>query len=222
MPRYRTEYIVEFIPNATMETAHHIIIYGCKVPGYHVRDSPRAVWECGEMSGVVGPDSPYLRAPVCSGTYSIIYAWAMDAPSLVLPDKVGFKVGKGTDIAFLVLQVHYAKVDRFLKGDRDQSGIILSMTPDSANRVNKRAGVLLLGTQGSIPAKSIEHMETSCKISQPILMHPFAFRTHTHKLGKLVTGWLIEDGKWKLLGKRDTQKPQVFFIFGCCERKHCS
>lgn len=209
MPRYETEYIVEFIPNATMATAHHILIYGCQLPGYYERDTPRAVWECGEMAGGVDGNSPYKRAAVCKGVQSIIYAWAMDAPKLVLPEKVGFKVGKETEISFLILQVHYAHVDRFLNGDYDQSGIILSMVPGITKTVTKRAGVLLLGTLGHIQARSTEHMETSCRINQPIVMHPFAFRTHTHKLGKLVTGWLIKDGEWRLIGKRDPQKPQV-------------
>ena len=38
-------YIVGFQPNATMNTAHHILIYGCKEPG-----TAKAVWNCGEMA----------------------------------------------------------------------------------------------------------------------------------------------------------------------------
>jgi hypothetical protein len=30
----------------------------------------------------------------------------------------------------------------------------------------------------------VEVFEVACKIQQDIVMHPFAFRTHTHKLGK--------------------------------------
>ena len=209
MPQKETEYIIEFLPNATMTTAHHILIYGCKVPGYYERDTPRAVWDCGEMYSSQGTHSAYRRSSVCSGTSSIIYAWAMDAPELILPQSVGFKVGKETDINFLVLQVHYAHVDRFIAGETDSSGITLSMVPGHANVVTKRAGVLLLGTGGLIPASSYEHMETTCTISQSIELHPFAFRTHTHKLGKVVSGWFVRDGHWQLIGKRDPQKPQV-------------
>lgn len=39
-----TYYIVGFEPNATMNTAHHIIIYGCGKPG-----SADDIWNCGEM-----------------------------------------------------------------------------------------------------------------------------------------------------------------------------
>ncbi|OXU20067.1 hypothetical protein TSAR_006430 [Trichomalopsis sarcophagae] len=40
-----TYYIVGFEPNATMDTAHHIILYGCSKPG-----SSKPLWNCGEMS----------------------------------------------------------------------------------------------------------------------------------------------------------------------------
>lgn len=42
---------VGFLPNATAHIAHHILIYGCSVPGFHQRDTPHAVWDCGEMAG---------------------------------------------------------------------------------------------------------------------------------------------------------------------------
>lgn len=42
-----------------------------------------------------------------------MYAWARDAPTLVLPKDVGFKVGKSSAIQYLVLQVHYASIEKF-------------------------------------------------------------------------------------------------------------
>jgi hypothetical protein len=32
----------------------------------------------------------------------------------------------------------------------------------------------------------VEVFEVACKIEQDIVMHPFAFRTHTHKLGNSI------------------------------------
>lgn len=98
-----------------MATAHHILIYGCEMPGYYERDTPRAVWNCGEMANNAGGENYYPKGSICKGSSQIIYAWAMDAPALKLPAGVGFKVGKDTDINYLVLQVHYAHVDRFLR-----------------------------------------------------------------------------------------------------------
>lgn len=77
--------------------------------------------------------------------------------------------------------------------------------------MNKQAGVLLLGTAGSIKPMSEEHMETTCTIEEDKVIHPFAFRVHTHSLGKVVSGYHIRNGKWTLLGKRDPMKPQMFY-----------
>lgn len=55
-------------------------------------------------------------------------------------------------------------------------------------------------------------MESSCYINEPVELHPFAFRVHTHKLGTAVSGWKINNGHWELLGKRSPQLPQVCFL----------
>lgn len=62
-----------------------------------------------------------------------------------------------------------------------------------------------------IPPMSVEHMETSCSINENKVIHPFAFRVHTHALGKVVTGYRIRNGNWTLLGRRDPLKPQMFY-----------
>ena len=40
-----THYVIGFKPNATMHTAHHMLVYGCEEPG-----SDADVFNCGEMS----------------------------------------------------------------------------------------------------------------------------------------------------------------------------
>lgn len=71
---------------------------------------------------------------------------------------------------------------------------------------------MLLGTQGIIPPMSDEYMETHCRIQENKIIYPFAFRTHTHALGKLVTGYRVRDrSEWTLLGKRDPMLPQMFY-----------
>lgn len=44
--------------------------------------------------------------------------------------------------------------------------------------------MILLGTGGSIQPMSEANMETSCVINEKKVMHPFAYRTHTHSLGE--------------------------------------
>lgn len=68
----------------------------------------------------------YKLGSVCAGSkQSIIYAWALDAPKLVLPNDVAFKLGGDTDKKYLVMQVHYANVDSFINGGTDRSGLKL-------------------------------------------------------------------------------------------------
>ena len=84
----------------------------------------------------------------------------------------------------------------------------------------KTAGVLLMATGGRIKANSVEHMDTACKLSENKVIHPFAFRTHTHALGELfilqiltcvvtqiyISLWLgLAKGFWKMLLRVDVQ-----------------
>ena len=141
-----------------------------------------ATWDCGEMAA---RDPGQESHPVCApGSASqIIFAWAMDAPELELPPGVGFRVGGGSSIKYLVLQVHYASTD-YIDAAGDDSGVILRYTEQE---LPKTAGVLLMGTGGSAPAHSTTYFETSCDIEDSRVIHPFAFRTHTHSLGEFRT-----------------------------------
>lgn len=202
-PRNRFN-IVGFQPNASMHTAHHMLLYGCSEPG-----SNDSVWNCGEMQRNV-IDEIYSTASPCRSGSQIVYAWARDAPSLHLPKDVGFLVGQGSPIKYLVLQVHY--MHRFPKGHTDNSGVFLKYTKAHMPR---QAGVILLGTSGIIMPNMVEHMETACTMTEDKTIHPFAFRTHTHSLGTLVSGYVVHRNKdgdeWTLLGKKNPQLPQMFY-----------
>ncbi|XP_068146120.1 peptidylglycine alpha-hydroxylating monooxygenase isoform X1 [Drosophila tropicalis] len=201
-----TYYIVGYNPNATMNTAHHMLLYGCGEPG-----TAKSTWNCGEMA----QNSEEEQASPC-GPHShsqILYAWARDAPRLGLPPGVGFKVGKDSPTKYLVLQVHYAHVQKFQDGTTDDSGVFIEYTEKP---LKKLAGTLLLGTGGSIPAMATEHMETACEISENKVLHPFAYRVHTHGLGKVVSGYRVRSNdrgvqEWTQLGKRDPLTPQMFY-----------
>ena len=41
-------------------------------------------------------------------------------------------------------------------------------------------------------------------------IHPFAFRTHTHAMGRVVSGYFKHENQWTLIGKRNPQWPQLF------------
>ena len=76
--------------------------------------------------------------------------------------------------------MHYASVDQ-IPETGDDSGVFLKYTSQPQPKV---AGVLLLGTAGSIPAHSTTFFETACEIDDSREIHPFAFRVHTHALGE--------------------------------------
>ncbi|XP_076174098.1 peptidylglycine-alpha-hydroxylating monooxygenase [Ptiloglossa arizonensis] len=195
-------YVTGFEPNATMATTHHILLYGCGKPG-----SSKLVWDCGEMGHRMNENDETMVP--CAEESQILYAWARDAPTLILPKGVGFKVGGDSPIKYLVLQVHYVHIDRFKDGRTDDSGVFLHYT---LRPLNKLAGVLLLGTSGTIPPKSTTYMETACTIKENKVIHPIAYRTHTHSLGKVVSGYLIKpDYTWIELGKQDPMTPQMFY-----------
>ncbi|CAG9796972.1 unnamed protein product [Diatraea saccharalis] len=208
-----------------MHTAHHMLLYGCSEPG-----SNDSVWSCGEMqSNEI--DDRYNTASPCRTGSQIVYAWARDAPSLQLPEDVGFLIGKDSAIKYLVLQIHY--MHRFPENTFDNSGVFLKYTKTPMRR---EAGVLLLGTGGVVGARRVEHMETACVLREHKTIHPFAFRTHTHALvdlncinlnliestrsvtippGTVVSGYAIRRGpggdSWRLLGRRSPQLPQMFY-----------
>jgi peptidylglycine monooxygenase len=95
-------YITGFEPKADKNTAHHMILFGCQMPG---KTDP--VFHCGAMDAGQQEDSP-TTSPCANGT-SIIYAWAQNAPKLHLPKDVGFRVGgEGSNVVWLVLQVKHA------------------------------------------------------------------------------------------------------------------
>uniref|UniRef100_A0A0N5AWM1 peptidylglycine monooxygenase n=1 Tax=Syphacia muris TaxID=451379 RepID=A0A0N5AWM1_9BILA len=180
-----------------MQKAHHMLLFGCDEPGSYEK-----IWDCGQMT-VAGPS--FVRAQPCKNKQSVIYAWGRDAPPLVLPEGVGFKVGGDTSTRYLVLQVHYSK-----KLGPDNSGIAIQSTTEP---LEKTASVLLMVTSGVLPP--LKTFEAACMVDEDVVLHPIAFRTHTHRHGIKVDSWVVKelpDGNdyWELLGERDPLLPQLF------------
>ena len=84
---------VGFEPLANSHQIHHVIVYGCEMPGSEEEawsvlnslDNLKLLFsrDCGEMASSKGR---YSHSPVCAYQPDIIYAWAHDAPKLILPD----------------------------------------------------------------------------------------------------------------------------------------
>uniref|UniRef100_A0A6Q2Z5S0 Peptidylglycine alpha-amidating monooxygenase n=1 Tax=Esox lucius TaxID=8010 RepID=A0A6Q2Z5S0_ESOLU len=166
--------MLDFEPHASMETAHHMLLYGCRTPV---------------------STTTYCVKGTCEDEASIMYAWARNAPPTKLPPDVGFKVGGKSRITYFVLQIHYGDVRAFRDHHRDCSGLTLHMT-------SKPVHFKMSST--------VTNADIACTYdSYPI--YPFAFRTHTHKLGLVVSGYRIRDGKWTLIGRQTPQLPQAFY-----------
>uniref|UniRef100_UPI0037E7CFF3 peptidyl-glycine alpha-amidating monooxygenase isoform X1 n=1 Tax=Semicossyphus pulcher TaxID=241346 RepID=UPI0037E7CFF3 len=192
VPTNRDSYIVDFIPHASMNTVHHMLLFGCKTPV-----STSSYWDCGSVQGT------------CEDEASIMYAWARNAPPTKLPKDVGFKVGRSSGMTHFVLQIHYGDVSAFRDHHRDCSGLSLRMTTKPQPFI---AGIYLLMSVDTVilPGNRVTNADVACDYSSyPI--YPFAFRTHTHHLGKVVSGYRIRDRKWTLIGRQSPQLPQAFY-----------
>ncbi|XP_017552812.2 peptidyl-glycine alpha-amidating monooxygenase B isoform X1 [Pygocentrus nattereri] len=185
-------YVVDFVPHASMDTAHHMLLYGCRTPY-----STKGYWDCGTEQGT------------CEDEAKIMYAWARNAPPTKLPKDVGFKVGGDTRITYFVLQIHYGDVKNFRDHHRDCSGLTLRMTSKPQPYI---AGMYLMMSVDTVipPGNAVTNADIACTYqSYPI--HPFAFRTHTHRLGKVVSGYRVRNGQWTLIGRQSPQLPQAFY-----------
>ncbi|XP_077478140.1 peptidyl-glycine alpha-amidating monooxygenase B isoform X2 [Stigmatopora argus] len=192
VPTRHTLYVVDFIPQASMKTVHHMLLFGCRSPV-----STTDYWDCGSGQGT------------CEDKSSILYAWARNAPHKKLPKDVGFKVGPSSGVSYFVLQIHYGDATAFQDHHKDCSGVTLEMTSTPQPFT---AGIYLLGSVGTViqPGNTVTNADVACDYtSYPI--HPFAFRTHTHRLGKVVSGYRVRNGEWTLIGRQSPQLPQAFY-----------
>ncbi|KAA6418001.1 MAG: peptidylglycine alpha-amidating monooxygenase [Trebouxia sp. A1-2] len=121
---------------------------------------------------------------------------------------VGYGVGPGSAMQSLVLQVHYLQE----RPAGDQSGIRLRMTSKSTPF---SAGMINYASYFTIPPGKPKHpIENQCCYSGFEILKGFAFRVHTHALGRSVNLERIEQQNGKQVSKelceRDPQLPQGF------------
>nr|AAD42258.1 alpha-amidating enzyme precursor 1 [Lymnaea stagnalis] len=183
-------YIYKFEALANASTAHHMLLYGCDGEPA----SKDQIWNCPAM---------------CDGKQAtILFAWAKNAPPTILPKGVGLRIGSSTSIKTLVLQVHYARSFEDSEAP-DHSGIMIHTTHKKQKFV---AGIfLLMSTSFSIPEGNSSYpVDISCKFDQEKSIFPFAYRTHAHGLGRVITGYQKNE-TYHQIGKGNPQWPQAFY-----------
>ncbi|XP_038257325.1 peptidyl-glycine alpha-amidating monooxygenase isoform X13 [Dermochelys coriacea] len=190
LPVDEEAYVVDFRPQASMDTVHHMLLFGCNIPS-----STENYWDCDEGT--------------CTDKSNILYAWARNAPPTRLPKGVGFKVGGETGSKYFVLQVHYGDVSAFRDKHKDCSGVTLHLTHQRQPLI---AGMYLMMSVNTVipPGEKVVDADIACHY-QKYPMHLFAYRVHTHRLGKVVSGYRVRNGQWTLIGRQSPQLPQAFY-----------
>ena len=68
------------------------------------------------------------------------------------------------------------------------------------------------GFSGLRPHSPAIHLDVNCEIKErAVSMNLFAFRTHTHKHGTVVTGYLYRGNKLQEIARHNPQEPQMFY-----------
>ncbi|KAM9094739.1 peptidyl-glycine alpha-amidating monooxygenase isoform X4 [Sarcophilus harrisii] len=190
LPMDEEAFVIDFKPHASMDTVHHMLLFGCNMPS-----SAESYWDCDEGT--------------CSDKVNILYAWARNAPPTRLPKGVGFRVGGAMGSKYFVLQVHYGDISAFRDNHKDCSGVTLHLTRLQQPLI---AGMYLMMSVDTVipPGEKVVNADISCHYKK-YPMHLFAYRVHTHHLGKVVSGYRVRNGQWTLIGRQSPQLPQAFY-----------
>ncbi|XP_058132787.1 peptidyl-glycine alpha-amidating monooxygenase isoform X9 [Dasypus novemcinctus] len=190
LPMDEEAFVIDFRPHASMDTVHHMLLFGCNMPS-----STGSYWFCDEGT--------------CTDKANILYAWARNAPPTTLPKGVGFRVGGETGSKYFVLQVHYGDISAFRDNHKDCSGVSLHLTRLPQPLI---AGMyLMMSVDTVIPAgEKVVNADISCHYKM-YPMHVFAYRVHTHHLGQVVSGYRVRNEQWTLIGHQSPQLPQAFY-----------
>ncbi|XP_054999829.1 peptidyl-glycine alpha-amidating monooxygenase isoform X7 [Sorex araneus] len=190
LPTEEEAFVIDFKPHASMDTVHHMLLFGCDMPS-----STGSYWFCDEGT--------------CADKANILYAWARNAPPTRLPKGVGFRVGGAAGSKYFVLQVHYGDISAFRDHHKDCSGVSLHLTRLPQPLI---AGMYLMMSVDTVipPGEKVVNSDISCHYNK-YPMHVFAYRVHTHRLGKVVSGYRVRNGQWTLIGRQSPQLPQAFY-----------
>ncbi|CAF1125696.1 unnamed protein product [Adineta ricciae] len=160
--------IIGYTPLINSNVAHHMLTYACAEPASNL-----PFW---------------IQGGTCRGEQMIVHGWGLNAPSLKLPQDVGFPVAVA-------------------RGDNSGNQIILS------RKLRKYHAGIMLGATGAIllPSKT-KTIRTpfSCEYDGPPISI-FAVRVHAHQWARVNSLYRVRDGTVSLVTKGNPQWPQAFY-----------
>ena len=195
-------HVVRFEPKADMATVHHMLLFGCEgdvSPHLKTRSGGMFTPAGDDASASASASASVARGAVCLGDAGepFIFGWGMNAPDLVMPAGVGFRVGGNNEGAIgggandpslaasfshLVLEVHY--LDPQPNSSTASSGLIVHLEPG----VPDRAASVMAFAQGFVLPPGVKRatVRNSCCYAAARPLVAFAFRVHAHALGREV------------------------------------
>ncbi|KAK6051713.1 copper type II ascorbate-dependent monooxygenase domain protein [Cooperia oncophora] len=136
-----------------------------------------------------------------AGASHILYAWARNDYILIFHYAQPF-AGDVKDFSGVTLHMTQKQPQNFAAG---------SLIPPGRNQVQSKVLFDFLNFFG---AEGLHlfflQINMSCEYDQTTELHPFAFRTHTHAMGRVVSAYYKHEGQWTKIGARNPQWPQLF------------
>lgn len=195
-------------PNAQM----HVVLFACDEPAFTPNQTSNGstVWDCNVSSK---PQKGIVKAGRCKhgDPGHMIYEWTINGPDdLVTPEGTGIAVGGSSGVGSIVMSIHYFDRTEFESATPgapivDDSGVVLTIVEPKPGQHYLKAAEYYFNVKGGlVPASSMSKVEVACQINQPIVMHPYAARFHTHMSGVVVSAYKVDrSNNWSLIGKAD-------------------
>ncbi|CAF1617266.1 unnamed protein product [Adineta ricciae] len=177
--------IIGYLPLVDMNIVHHMITYACSIPA-----SNRSFW----FDGLA-----------CIGKQLIVHVWALNGHPLILPNDVGFVVGRNTPYKFIIVNLHYLSIVT-----DDNSGNQLLVSRKSRPY---RAGIMLSGTHHFyLPPKTHKIQATFSCCYRGSRINIFAIKLHTHRWGRVNSLYRIRGENITQIIRGSPQRPQSFYV----------
>lgn len=182
------EVYIDKITAITDGKVHHLIIKGCS----------------DEVKEVKPANSTFLSECV---NHTIIFSWAQNAGPLVLPEDAAIRVGGISGIKTINVEAHYT--DKF-DGADNFNGIQVEI---SRKAPKKLIGIFFLGSNFFLlPPGKETNVNVECDYPDKEPIDIFAFRTHAHSHGKVITGYRYRQSEgYHMIGKGNPQWPHAFY-----------